>query len=61
MPRSVNDVSKVLTNGNLIVRLTEGDVDRLGNNIGKSVKIAANRILFGAIILAGIILYLFFR
>ncbi len=61
MPRSVNDVSKVLTNGNLIVRLTDGDVDRLGNNIGKSVKSAANRILFGFIILAGIILYLFFK
>ena len=61
MPRSVNDVSKVLTNGNLIVRLTDGDVDRLGNNIGKSVKSAANRILFGFIILAGLILYLFFR
>lgn len=61
MPRSINDVSKVLTNGKLLVRLTDGDVDRLGNNIGASVKSAANRIVFGMIILSGVILYLFFR
>jgi ubiquinone biosynthesis protein len=61
MPRSVNDMSKVLANGNLVVRLTDDDVDRLGNNIGASVKGAANRVLLGCIILAGVILYLVFR
>jgi len=61
MPHSVNEASRVLTNGNLVIRLTDHDVDRLGNRIGKSVKSAANRILIGIIILSGIILYLFFR
>jgi ubiquinone biosynthesis protein len=61
MPRSINDVSKIMTNGNFIVRLSNGDVDRLGNHFSTSVKSAANRILFGIIVLSGIILYLFFR
>ena len=61
MPHSVNEASRVLANGNLIVRLTDDDVDRLGDLIGSAVKSAANRILLGIIILSGIILYLFFR
>jgi hypothetical protein len=44
-----------------MIRLTDRDVDRLGNRIGAAVKSAANRILMGIIILSGIILYLFFR
>jgi ubiquinone biosynthesis protein len=61
MPHSVNEASRVLTNGNLVVRLTDQDVDRLGDNVGSSVKSAANRILLGIIILSGVILYLAFR
>lgn len=61
MPRSVNEASRVLANGNLVVRLTDNDVDRLGDRIGGSAKSAANRILLGFLILSGIILYLVFR
>jgi len=61
MPHSVNEASRVLTNGNLLVRLTDRDVDRLGDHVGASVKSAANRILLGIIILSGVILYLAFR
>jgi predicted unusual protein kinase regulating ubiquinone biosynthesis (AarF/ABC1/UbiB family) len=61
MPHSINEASSVLTSGNLIIRLTDHDVDRLGNRIGTAVKSAANRILIGIVILSGIILYLFFR
>jgi hypothetical protein len=61
MPRSVNEASRVLANGNLIVRLTDDDVDRLGDRVGTAVKSGANRILFGIIILSGVILYLFLR
>jgi ubiquinone biosynthesis protein len=61
MPHSINEASSVLTSGNLIIRLTDHDVDRLGNRIGAAVKSAANRILIGIVILSGIILYLFFR
>jgi predicted unusual protein kinase regulating ubiquinone biosynthesis (AarF/ABC1/UbiB family) len=61
MPHSVNEASRVLANGNLIVRLTDDDVDRLGDRIGTAVKSAANRILLGIVILSGVILYLFFR
>jgi ubiquinone biosynthesis protein len=61
MPHSINEASSVLTSGNLVIRLTDHDVDRLGNRIGTAVKSAANRILIGIVILSGIILYLFFR
>jgi predicted unusual protein kinase regulating ubiquinone biosynthesis (AarF/ABC1/UbiB family) len=61
MPHSINEASRVLTKGNLIIRLTDHDVDRLGDRIGTAMKSAANRILIGIIILSSIILYLFFR
>jgi ubiquinone biosynthesis protein len=57
IPRSINDASRQISNGALFVRLSNSDVDRLGNHIDRAV----NKILIvgSLMFILGIILYLY--